>query len=140
MPPSEGRERRPINPRARRAAVVATSTRSLAVPCDPWSSTLPGGTEHGAERPQAASTRIATTAAVRRGAIAIIGLYAGVAQSAEHRHGKAGVVGSIPTSSSAATGAMPGPLHFLGHGGVAQWQSKRLIIAVSAVRIRPPLH
>src|SRR5438105_3663640 len=30
-------------------------------------------------------------------------------------------------------------LHFSGHGGVAQWQSKRLIIAVSAVRIRPPL-
>src|SRR5437867_10639388 len=50
---------------------------------------------------------------------------AGVAQTAEHGHGKAGVRGSIPRASS--------------RGGVAQGQSKRLIIAVSAVRIRPPL-
>src|ERR671919_2274675 len=33
----------------------------------------------------------------------------------------------------------PAPLYTRSAGGVAQWQSKRLIIAVSAVRIRPPL-
>src|SRR5438874_6001407 len=66
---------------------------------------------------------------------------AGVAQSAEHGHGKSGVGGSIPASSSPrrrlaglpAVGTLGGP------GGVAQRQSKRLIIAESVVRVHPPL-
>src|SRR5207302_6158304 len=48
---------------------------------------------------------------------------AGVAQSAEHRHGKAGVVGSIPTSSSEWNGAGdPSPTPT---AGVRAWATTR---------------
>jgi hypothetical protein len=69
---------------------------------------------------------------------------AGVAQSAEHGHGKSGVAGSIPASSSRwprrrVGGVRLRSLHWSAGGGVAQRQSKRLIIAVSVVRFHPPL-
>src|SRR6266511_2990044 len=69
---------------------------------------------------------------------------AGVAQSAEHLHGKDGVRGAIPRPGSASAhvsvaGAPAVGRLFDRQGGVAQWQSKRLIIAVSRVRIPPPL-
>jgi hypothetical protein len=56
-----------------------------------------------------------------------------LAQSAEHSHGKAGVGGSIPPGGSKSR---RWPAY---RGGVAQGQSKRLIIAVSVVRVHPPL-
>ena len=56
-----------------------------------------------------------------------------LAQSAEHSHGKAGVGGSIPPGGSRSR-RLPAC-----RGGVAQGQSKRLIIAVSVVRVHPPL-
>src|SRR5207247_129221 len=59
-----------------------------------------GGNRQGEPCPQDAAMLRVRTARRRRRAVVIIELHAGVAQSAEHRHGKAGVVGSIPTSSS----------------------------------------
>ena len=56
-----------------------------------------------------------------------------LAQSAEHSHGKAGVGGSIPPGGSKSR------RWSACRGGVAQGQSKRLIIAVSVVRVHPPL-
>jgi hypothetical protein len=79
---------------------------------------------------------------------------AGVAQSAERLHGKEEVRGSIPRSGSndlppasagetsgwdAAVAVSPQVDSHAEHGGVAQRQSKRLIIAVSVVRFHPPL-
>ena len=49
-----------------------------------------------------------------------------LAQSAEHSHGKAGVVGSIPTGGSPWRRSSVG-------------QSTRLIIVLSRVRVPPPL-
>jgi hypothetical protein len=62
-----------------------------------------------------------------------MGQPAPLAQSAEHSHGKAGVGGSIPPGGSRSR------LRSACRGGVAQGQSKRLIIAVSVVRVHPPL-
>src|SRR6266536_1667985 len=62
-----------------------------------------------------------------------MGRPAPLAQSAEHIHGKDGVGGSIPPGGSKSR------LRSTSSGGVAQGQSKRLIIAVSVVRIHPPL-
>lgn len=69
-----------------------------------------------------------------------------IAQSAERLHGKEKVYGSIPY-----WGSVPGVVALGVHGGAARQvgsavrrsssvrQSKRLIIAVSPVQIRPPL-
>src|SRR3954470_4291770 len=60
-------------------------------------------------------------------------LYALLAQSAEHSHGKAGVVGSIPTEGSRSRNS-DRPWRRSSGG-----QSTRLIIVLSSVRVRPPL-
>jgi hypothetical protein len=39
----------------------------------------------------------------------VVGILAAIAQSAEHGHGKAGVVGSIPTRGSNAPASWRGP-------------------------------
>src|SRR4051812_8946477 len=65
-------------------------------------------------------------------------LYALLAQSVEHSHGKAGVVGSIPTEGSTRR---VGDRRAAGvHRGrrSSDGQSTRLIIEVSPVRSRPP--
>jgi hypothetical protein len=54
-----------------------------------------------------------------------------IAQSAERLHGKEKVYGSIPYWGSVGTRPL--------RRSSSAWQSKRLIIAVSPVQVRPPL-
>src|SRR5215210_7850353 len=75
------------------------------------------------------------------GRLTIIGVTAPLAQSAEHSHGKAGVIGSIPIGGSQT---FP-PSRFPRGSEQQVWRrssvgkSTRLIIEGSAVRVRPPL-